>query len=233
MGVEKFGANPLIGVGEETVWDVGATADWTNTWDGGASILTIASANATDSIDSLGARKVKIYGLDELGHLCNETVTMSGTNSVSTSKSYTFVYRMNAEEVGSNTLQTNAGTISLAYEGVEVAQILPQKGQTLMATYVIPTGMVGVLRKLYGTSHQQNVNTVLFRLRSRLAVGRSWRTRFQFGGAAGSWQTYNLPLPVVTFPAGTMIELLAVTTFAGGVPVIGGFTIDLSSGQVK
>lgn len=233
MGVEKFGANPLIGVGEETVWDVGATANWTNTWDGGASVLTIASSNATDAGDGTGARRVQVYGLDELGNLCNETVTMSGTNSLSTSKSFTFVYRMHTEEVGSNTPQSNAGTISLAYGGVEVAQILPQKGQTLMATYRIPTGMVGVLKKIYGTSEQANVNSVLFRLRSRLAVGFSWRTRFQFGGAAGSWQTYNLPLPVVTFPAGTMIELLAVTTFAGGVPVIGGFTIDLSSGQVK
>ena len=233
MGVEKFGSNPAIGTSEEGVWDSGGAYPWLGTWDANPGVAqVITSTNATDAEGANGMESIHVFGLDENGHPQSEIVTMSGTFTVTTVGLYNMIYRMHGEGVGLNGDTSNAGTISLRPAGgsFTAAIIRPLQGQTQMAMYTIPAGMVGVLNSVYGTSEQSTVNTVQFILRARDGgIGSCWRTRFQIGGGAGRVVERRFPLPIVTFPAGTQIELRAVTTNASGSGVFAGFTIDLTS----
>lgn len=125
--IHKFGFNPDINTNSdpESVWSAGGLYPWSS-FDS-ASVLTIASTDASDS-DTL-----EISGLDSNFNLLTENVTINGTTNVTTNKAFKRVYRMRY-------LGDAQGDITAKISAVTVAQIDAGKNQTLMAVYTVPAG---------------------------------------------------------------------------------------------
>ena len=141
--VFKFGRNSDVTSTEEVVWDYGGDYTFLTS----AEQISIVSTNANDNIAGTGARTLIVYGLDNDFNEQNETITLTGTTPVITTKSYRRFNRMLVLTSGSDspTIDANEGTItatSVTTATVQ-AQILPRNGQTLMAVYTIPAGKTG------------------------------------------------------------------------------------------
>jgi hypothetical protein len=89
-----------------------------------------------------GARTLRIQGLDSSYNFAEETVDMDGTTTVTTTQTFLRVFRMSVETAGST--GNNEGTITVTYTGgSDVAATISQgNGQTLMALYTIPAGIL-------------------------------------------------------------------------------------------
>jgi len=228
LGVEKFGQNIAVGTSDETVWDGQGIFPHLGTWDQGAAQCSIAAADARDTEGGLGSEQITIYGLDADGNLQQELVTLSGTNSVTSSGVYSFVHRMHVEDMQSEGFNSNKGTITLAPVGTgfAAALILPLVGQTQMAVYKIPRGMQGIMKSVYATGQVGAAQTFNVHVWSRAALGKAWRTRFGMH-SQGAMVQYLFTVPVVSFPSGTVLELQASTSVGGGAEVDAGFSLDL------
>jgi len=134
----KFGSNPNLTAGNQTIWTQGGMYPWA-ALDGDAQTLYIVSTSASD-LDT-----IEIFGLDNNWELQTDTVTMTGQTAVPTNVPFKRIYRMiydhTAQNVGTITARTvsGAGTV-VAHIGVGVAQ-------TLASIYTIPSGYNGYLCK--------------------------------------------------------------------------------------
>jgi len=126
--IHKFGANFDIDTGStpESVWTGGGLYPW-DEFDS-AQTLYLISTSASDTTT------LHIEGLDANYNLQSETVTLTGTSAVSTTRTYSRIYRMayDATNVGTITARVDSGT------GTVVAQIDIGYAQTLMAIYTVP-----------------------------------------------------------------------------------------------
>jgi len=236
LAVEKFGQNPAIGTTEESVWDGGGVFPWLGCWQAGAVQVTLISDSVQDSPAGTRAGHIRVYGLDDGGRLIQEDVTLSATFTVTSINTFSFVYRMHSLEVGGTGDVSNGGNILMrpVGSGFDGALIRPGFGQTQMAQYVIPTGMVGILKSIYGASDQTGgATSARFTLHARDGYGFGWRNRFTLNAATGLFTQYIFPFPVVTFPAGSHIDMHCISDAAGGTVVDGGFSLELVSGQVR
>lgn len=205
----KFGSNPNLVSGTQTIWTQGGSYPWNafNT----AGPLTLQSTNALDIFD------VRIYGLDSNWELQEEVITLTGTTPVVTTKSWKRVYRGVA-------YQTNAGTITASIAGSVVLHIEEGKGQTLMCVYTVPSGYrafgvqftVGVGKggdaEFQMFTRNNDAQTEAFRVRAQLELYESTFT-----------QTYAVP---VLLKERTDIDLKAVTS-GNNFPATGSFDLIL------
>jgi len=132
----KFGSNPNLTSGLQTIWSQGGLYPW-GEFDAGAVTLYITSTSTSDT------STIKIFGLDSNWDLQSEVLTMLGTTTVPTVKTYKRIYRMIYDHTGTNAGLITARTVSGA--GTVVARIDTGVGQTLMAVYTIPKGYNGYL----------------------------------------------------------------------------------------
>jgi hypothetical protein len=133
--IHKFGANFDIDTDStpETVWTGGGEYPWSE-FDS-AQTLYCKSSSASDTTT------LHVIGLDANYDELTETVTLSGTNAVSTTSTFKRVFRMqyDAENVGDITAHT------VSASGTVVAKIDIGYAQTLMAIYTIPAGFTGYI----------------------------------------------------------------------------------------
>jgi len=123
----KYGYNPNIINVEETIWDVGGTY----AYPASAVSMTVTSASgATDS----GVTGI-VFGLDADYNEVNETFTLNGSGTYTTTQTFLRVFR--AYITGSS---APAGNITIANGGTTYAQITAGENQTLMAVYTVPAG---------------------------------------------------------------------------------------------
>lgn len=123
----KYGYNPNIINVEETIWDVGGTY----AYPASAVAMTVTSASgATDS----GVTGI-VFGLDADYNEVNETFTLDGSGTYTTTQTFLRVFR--AYITGSS---APAGNITIANGGTTYAQITAGENQTLMAVYTVPAG---------------------------------------------------------------------------------------------
>jgi hypothetical protein len=148
-GVSVFGQNTDVDTAAaEDVWDGGGT--WSAPTE--AQLHEIVSDSAADASDSTGARTMQIYGLDGDGNLINETVSLSGTNTVTTTNEYTMIHSMIIRTAGVS--DTNQGTISataVPTDSTVTAQINANNNHSLMAIYQIPTNKKGCIVDIYAS----------------------------------------------------------------------------------
>lgn len=196
--INKFGYNSSVGTTYENITDL-STAHYPTS----AATGTIVSASSSDTSSGTGARTVEIQGLDGNYDLITETVTMNGTANVTTTNSFLRVFRMRVVTAGSG--ETNAGNITLTI-GSNIARILADQGQTLMALYTVPKGYNAYLVKFQGSiSKNQEAN---FQLRTRNVLDNgAWNVKGLWGTFANT-VNYDYPVPL-KFTSGTDIEIRA------------------------
>lgn len=183
--INKFGYNMAVGSSYETITDLG-----TNNLPTSAAVVSVVSASAADDEGSTGAEKVEIQGLDANYNLQIEEVTMNGTSAVTTTNTFIRVFRMRVTQAGTG--EINAGNITASIGGSDVARILADKGQTLMAVYTVPKGKRAYLIKFQGSlSKNQEAN---FQLRVKVNGG-AWNVKGLWGTFAES-VNYEYPVPL-------------------------------------
>lgn len=194
--INKFGYNTTVGTSYEPVTDLG-----TNNLPSSAGVVSLVSASTADDEGSTGAEKVEVQGLDANYDEQSEIVTMNGTGAVTTSATFLRVFRMRVTQAGSG--EVNAGNITASIGGSDVARILADQGQTLMATYTVPAGKKAYLLKFQGSlSKNQEAN---FQLRTRKLNG--WNVKGLWGTFANSI-TYDYSVPL-EFTEKTDIQIRA------------------------
>lgn len=194
--INKFGYNEAVGTSFEHITDLG-----TNVLPTSAGVVTLVSASGDDTSAGTGARTVEVEGLDANYAPLTETFTMNGVTNVVGSSSFLRVFRMRV--LTSGTGEINAGNITASIGGSNVAQILADKGQTLMAVYTIPAGKSGYLTKFQG-SISKNQEAV-FKIRIK-EFGNGFNVKGQFGTFSNSI-TYDYPIPL-QFKEKTDIQIL-------------------------
>lgn len=147
--VLKFGANTDIDTGKEDIWDGGGI--WVAPTQSRLHVIT--STNATDASDSTGARTMEISGLDGDGVLQEETLILSGTNSVTTTGSYLIIYRMVVKTAGNDGANNGDIIARAAVDGTVTAQISITRNQTLMAITQVPTNTEACIVSFYANTN--------------------------------------------------------------------------------
>lgn len=131
-GIDKFGYLPTAGTSYKTVWD----GDNVYTYPSSAVTMTATSAaGATDN-----GVEVTIQGLDTDYNELNETITLAGSGTATTTGEF---LRINRAFVSNGQASTN--DIAIGNGGTYYAYILEEYQQTLMAVYTIPKGKRGYL----------------------------------------------------------------------------------------
>lgn len=134
----KFGYNPDVDVGTETVWAVGGTFTPLSS----ASTLTVVSSDTADDGDpaGTGAQTLLVTGVDASRNIATEIVTMNGTTNVVTSGTWLGVNRVVVLAAGSS--QANVGniTITATTGGTNQAYIPAGEGVTQQCVWFTPAG---------------------------------------------------------------------------------------------
>jgi hypothetical protein len=134
-----FGYNPDVDTSEESIWPASGTVPHPTV----ASVLTIASSSASDASLGVGARTVYIQGLDGNYNVVSETVTLNGTNNVSTTNLYLYINQFTVTTVGSTGY--NVGEITAKVGATLYDLIAATFNNRTTAHYCVPTGYTGYL----------------------------------------------------------------------------------------
>lgn len=141
-----FGYNPDVDTTEESVWPDGGVVPHP----GVAAVLSVSSSSASDSSSGVGARTVRIEGLDASYNEVSETVTLNGQTAVSTSNTYIAINNMVVLTVGSTghnvgDINIGTGTVTLGVPAVLWDLIGTTFNQRTTAHYTIPAGYTGYM----------------------------------------------------------------------------------------
>lgn len=193
----KFGHNPVIQDIEETIWDAGGLY----TYPSSAVAMTVTSgAGATDN-----GVQVNVRGLDADYNEVNETVTLAGSGTATTTQTF---LRVNRCFIEGSTAPTN--NVTIANGGTTYAQITSGENQTLMTLWTVPAGYTAYLLSIDATSFtEQNNKVATMRYLTRELNG-VFRVKNKFDLFQASFhQNYITPEPI---PEKTDIEFRAVAT---------------------
>lgn len=222
--VNKFGRNPDIDQTKEDIWDGGGT--WAAPTV--AQVHSITSTSQTDAITGTGARTMQIYGLDSAGALINETVTLSGSNSISTTNEYLMIHRMIVRSGGSGGV--NAGIIraTAGTDRTVTAQINATNNQTLMSIYQIPAANDGCMVQFsISVNKSAGAASLADAYLYAKPTGEVWQVKHLTGlmttGTSELTHKYGVPK---CFEPLTLIKLSAATS-ADNIDVSGAFDIVL------
>ena len=185
--INKFGYNTSVGSSYEPITDLG-----TNNLPSTAAVVSVVSASTADDDGSTGAEEVEIQGLDGDYNEITETVTMDGTTAVTTTATFLRVFRMRVTKSGSGGV--NAGNITASISSSDVALILADQGQTLMAVYTVPAGKKAYLYKFQGSLSKNQEANFQLRVKSS-ATDASWNVKALWGTFAAG-VNYDYPIPL-------------------------------------
>ena len=193
----KFGHNPVIQDVEETIWDGGGIY----TYPSSAVAMTVTSgAGATDN-----GVQVNVGGLDADYNEVNETVTLAGSGTATTTQTF---LRVNRCFIAGSTAPTD--DVTVANGGTTYAQITNGENQTLMTVWTVPAGYTAYLLALDATAFTEQNNkvaTLRYLTREENGVFRV-KNKFDLFQAAFH-QNYTTPEPI---SEKTDIEFRAVAT---------------------
>jgi hypothetical protein len=193
----KFGHNPEIQDVEETIWDGGGIY----TYPSSAVAMTVTSgAGATDN-----GVQVNVGGLDADYNEVNETVTLAGSGTATTTQTF---LRVNRCFIAGSTAPTD--DVTVANGGTTYAQITNGENQTLMTVWTVPAGYTAYLLALDATAFTEQNNkvaTMRYLTREENGVFRV-KNKFDLFQAAFH-QNYITPEPI---SEKTDIEFRAVAT---------------------
>lgn len=141
VGIDKFGYNGDVDAAED-IWSGGGDFDWTKVAANAATTIE-SSDDADNGATATGALTVEVEGLVSEtrngvtgGRIYKEVVTLDGTEQITLSNSFMFVYRARVLTVGSG--GSNAGTITVKHATDIIARIEIGINQTEMALMIVP-----------------------------------------------------------------------------------------------
>jgi hypothetical protein len=192
--IDKWGRNAAVGTGSTPIISNTLGGDfWAPT---AASTVRIkAGGNAADDTAGAGARTINIQGLDENYLTINEDIVTAGASaSVSTTKTFTRVYRAFVTEVGTyrgaNTaemvIENTAGTADIitidAHDGGQ--------GQSLHCQYSAPANTNVYLAHFFYNVDSAKLNDVHIKVTDDISIVSapfgSTRTLLEFEGVQGN-----------------------------------------------
>lgn len=135
-----FGFNRTVGTSFETLWDDGGNYAYPSS----ALVMSVVSSSTSDTMEVL------ISGLDANYVEITETVTLTGTSAVTTSKSF---LRINSAIILSG---SNVGNITISNGGVTYAYIQAELGTTQSSVYTVPANHSVYLFRIDCTSGTNN-----------------------------------------------------------------------------
>lgn len=205
----QLGFNTSVGTTEETVWDEGGIYAPPSS----ATQVSVSSSSADDDAAGIGARSVTVVGLDSDSKLLAEDVIMDGQNGVTTSSSFTRVFRLIVLTAGSSgenegELYVGEGTITAGVPATVYARALAGRNRSLMAVWTAPLDKRTFLQSLFVTT--QGIAGA--RAQIRLVVrppGGVFATEDDFFISQAGGPTYvnhDIPIPI---PRGADIEIRA------------------------
>jgi hypothetical protein len=228
--VQKFGRIPDIDAADanEDVWDgEGAYA-----FPSSAAAMKISSSDAKDTSDGVGARTVRVIGLDANWNEVSQDVTLNGQTGVSIPTSLIRVYRayvltVGSEEDNAGDIWIGTGDITTGVPAVKYAGIKAGMGQTLMAIYTIPANAQGAtIWRWYATvgAGQSAFATVALQTRE---YGSGWRTRRVAGVGEGGWMDETMRYGISVSPK-CDIRVRVIVNGVNNSAIEGGFDLELT-----
>ena len=196
--IHKFGAVPAMSQNTTgTIWDVDDTNYPWASFDT-AGTLSIPAVNASDN-----GKSIVLVGLDSDYLELTETVTVSSSEAITTTRSFKRIFRAYVI----NGSATNVGDIVVQKGGTTVATIKAGKAQTLMAIYTVPAGKAGYLLKGVATCQAGADATgdmfVRYFGQDSFRVGHT----FEVSGGGGEYN-YDFGIPI-KIPAKSDIDVRA------------------------
>ena len=201
--IEKFGRSSDIPNGDTvTLWGGNVLYDYLTT----ATVVTVSSNEADDSVGGAGANSVEIQGLDAAYNVVLEVVNLGATSTTE----FLRVFRVRVKTSGSH--GTNWGDVTVTGGGKTLAIIdggpnnTPGVGQTFMCVYTVPAGKTAYLTQWAVSSGKQNADTLATFVTRPFNDG-SWNTKDIVEIQANSYiKDYKVPLK---FDEKTDIEVRA------------------------
>ncbi len=144
--MHKFGRNPDIDAGFETIWNGGGIYTGHNAT-AAQTVEVFSSDDADNGGTSTGAVTVELQGLDTNWLQITETVTLDGTTKVDSAKTYIRMDRAIVRS-GASATAANLGTITVRQKTTtaNIFAVLPiGYNETMIAAYTIPAGKTGYL----------------------------------------------------------------------------------------
>ncbi len=135
-----FGFNRTVGTSFETVWNDGGTY----AYPGSAVTMDLVSSSASDTM------QVMVTGLDADYASIFDVVTLNGTGSVTTAKSF---YRINSAVILTG---SNVGDITISNGGTTYGFIEATLGITQACLYTVPAGFSMYLLRVDANSGTTN-----------------------------------------------------------------------------
>lgn len=142
--IQQFGTNPSISTTEEDIWDLGGAYPWP---EAAETVRVAAGGDVADTAAGVGARKIKVFGLDETFALVEEEITLAGVSaSAATTITFFRVYRAEVTEAGA---YTGANTADILVENTvsldTIICIQAGMGMSQSSMYTIPAGKEAVI----------------------------------------------------------------------------------------
>jgi hypothetical protein len=199
--VHKFGENTgLTSSGYETIWSQGGLYPWSEFSGGAVTVYAISTASGdTGTLD--------IIGLDANFVDQTETVTMTGTTAVTSTKQFARVFRLvytDTVNAGVITVRTGSGT------GTIIGRIDTDNGQSTTAIYTVPKTHKGYLSSItVGTGKNDDASV-------KVMCRTYGDTNFRILNQVKSYQSTTVqefPVPLFLAP-GTDLDVIGITTAA-------------------
>lgn len=171
--VHKFGTNDAVGTTFVPIARGGLYQTPT-----AAVALEIVSSSASDTVAGIGARTVKIEGLDAGWNYISQTVNTNGLGAVSVPISLTRGFRMKVEDSGSYATQvlgSHVGDLTLRTAGAGPTWLLIPtagfpRGQTQCGVYTVPAGKSAVVYPHYLSVDSNKSADIIFFTRDKADI---------------------------------------------------------------
>jgi len=204
----------------EDIWEAGGIYPLQAT----AQLLEIVSSSAADAAAGLGARTVKITGLNALYEVITETLTLNGVTAVATVNAYLRINEFKVVTVGATGYNVGTVTLRLASAGVSqsVIGVATGLGDGVAHTgvYTVPLGLKAYPLMMTVSLLNEVPGSALVHLRVK-EFNTSWFVRRQFGlnSTGGSNVLFNPPFFTNPFPEKTDLKFTAVTSTANNMGI--------------
>ena len=198
--VNQFGNNNNITTQPADIWDAGRDVVGDAIFDypflTSAETLDIVSSSTDDTSAGIGARTLRIQGLNADYEEIQEIITLNGTTNVPTTQPYLRVNNVRVLSAGSAGFNIGKITAISQSSASRVAQINPIENKSLMAIFTVPAEHMGCFIKYYGSVNRKQAAAIDITLRIRLFNEVFFTANMQGVNSAGSSSfSHNFTLP--------------------------------------
>ena len=148
-------SNSGVGTALEDIWDVGGYYNWTTD----PSYLQVTTNNIQDGITGLGARKIRIFGLDSNYDSLTEDISILGNSTVYTTNQFRRVFESHVLETGTfHGSNYNIINIGVSGSGLALSRIAGDGGTidtsdygvgtSQQSTYTVPAGKTAYITRI-------------------------------------------------------------------------------------